>query len=183
MKARIRNKFSKPYFVVWEFFQRVLKNIFVELEVYQFNSREHIFKIFYKLVFVVSFSFLYFKCPYQFVWFFFSIKFISVYSIIYFIFILLIWYNNFIINIKLLIKSDVDSNFKFQFNQIFPHLSCSSFYIFLSLSLFLALNLFVLYYLLEFFYIFEYYCLICVLHIIISVNLLLPITSTNFYKN
>lgn len=57
MKARIRNKFSKPYFVVWEFFQRVLKNIFVELEVYQFNSREHIFKIFYKLVFVVSFFF------------------------------------------------------------------------------------------------------------------------------
>lgn len=52
---------------------------------------------------------------------------------------------------------------------------------FLSLF-FLALNLFVLYYLLGFFYIFEYYCLICVLHIIISVNLLLPITSTNFIR-
>lgn len=135
MKARIRNKFSKPYFVVWEFFQRVLKNIFVELEVYQFNSREHIFKIFYKLVFVVSFFFV-FQMSLSICLIFFSIKFISVYSIIYFIFILLIWYNNFIINIKLLIKSDVDSNFKFQFNQIFSHLSCSSFYIFLSLSLF-----------------------------------------------
>lgn len=101
---------------------------------------------------------------------------------LFILFYFLIWYNNFIINIKLLIKSDVDSNFKFQFNQIFPHLSCSSFNIFLSLSLFLALNLFVLYYLLGFFYIFEYYCLICVLHIIISVNLLLPITSTNFIR-
>lgn len=85
--------------------------------------------------------------------FFYQIYFRLFHYLFYFYF--LIWYNNFIINIKLLIKSDVDSNFKFQFNQIFPHLSCSSFNIFHSLSLFLALNLFVLYYLLGFFYIFR----------------------------
>lgn len=103
---------SKPYiFVVWEFIERLEKRLVWTLTF--INHREHILKysknLFFFLLgyFIIIIVFQMFL-SFWFHWFF-------PYQILFVIYFhLLIWYNNYIINIKLLIKSDVDSKFKFQ---------------------------------------------------------------------